>query len=198
MGMYYGKNCDFNNSSMAFSTSIRSKIYADFKQNGYKRLARYIDPSDTSLQQKFFLCTVYQLMESGYVKETREPTKNSLGFIINNIDYLMNQSVIHKKALKRFAKEHIIDSIEPIILNPEGTKNKNAFMFYIIYLIGKYLENIYDIEQINQLIEKHLGNQNKEYTVNDDYSVILKERILKDEDYSAVLSQGARLIMDWE
>jgi len=157
-----------------------------------------IDPLDTSLQHKFFLCTVYQLMESGYVKETREPTKNSLGIIINNIDYLMNQSVIHKKALKRFAKEHIIDSIEPIILNSEGTKNKNAFMFYIIYLIGKYLENINDIEQINQLIEKYLGNQNKEYIVNDDYSVKLKERILEDEDYSAVLSQGARLIMDWE
>lgn len=157
-----------------------------------------IDPLDTSLQQKFFLCTVYQLMESGYVEETREPTKNSLGLIINNVDYLMNQSIIHKKALKRFAKEHIIDSMEPIILNPEGTKNKNAFMFYIVYLIGKYLEIIYDIEQINQLIEKHLGNQNKEYTVTDDYSIILKERILKDEDYSAVLSQGARLIMDWE
>lgn len=137
-------------------------------------------------------------MESGHVVETREPTKNSLGILINNIDYLMNQSIIHKKALKRFAKEHIIDSTEPIILNPEGTKNKNAFMFYIVYLIGKYLENINDIEQINQLIAEHLGKQNKEYAVNDDFSVKLKERILGDEDYSTVLSQGARLIMDWE
>lgn len=157
-----------------------------------------IDPSDTSLQQKFFLCEVYRLMESGHVVETREPTKNSIDIIINNIDYLMNQSIIHKKALKRFAKDHIIDSMEPIILNPEGTKNKNAFMFYIVYLIGKYLESIYDIEQINQLIEEHLGKQNKEYVVNNDFSVKLKERILEDEDYSALLSKGARLIMDWE
>jgi hypothetical protein len=157
-----------------------------------------IDPSDTSLQRKFFLSEVYRLMESGQVVETREPTKNSIGIIINNINYLMNQSIIHKKALKRFAKEHILDSMEPIILNPEGTKNKNAFMFFIVYLIGKYLESINDIEQINQLIEEHLGKQNKEYAVNDDFSVKLKERILEDEDYSAVLSQGARLIMNWK
>lgn len=157
-----------------------------------------IDLSDASLQQKIFLCTVYQLMESGCVVETREPTKNSIGIIINNIDYLMNQGLIHKKALKRFAKEYIIDSIEPIVLKPEGTKNKNAFMFFIVYLIGKYLENINDIEQINQLIEEHLGKQNKEYTVNDDIIVKLKERILEDGDYNAVLSQGATLIMNWE
>ncbi|MDA3731589.1 hypothetical protein PBV87_08890 [Niameybacter massiliensis] len=156
-----------------------------------------INPLDTSLQQKLFLSSIYQLMESGQVVETREPTKNSLGIIMNNIEYLMNQSIIHKKALKRFVKEHIIDSKESIILNPEGTKNRNVFMFYIVYLIGKYLEEIKDIKQINQLIEGHLGKQNSEYIINDDFSVKLKERILKDKDYSVVLTQGARLIMDW-
>lgn len=156
------------------------------------------DPSDVLLQQKIFLSSVYQLMESGQVVETREPTKNSIDIIMNNIDYLMNQSIVHKKALKRFAKEHIIDSMEPIILSPEGTKNKEAFIFCIIYLIGKNLERIDDIEQINQLIEEHLGKQNKEYAVTDDFSIKIKERILEDESYSAALSRGARLITEWE
>jgi hypothetical protein len=157
-----------------------------------------IDPSDTLLQHKIFLGSVYQRIESGYVAEIREPTKASIDLIMNNIDYLMNQSVIHKKALKRFAKEYIPDSIEPIILNPEGTKNKNIFMFYIIYLIGKNLDSINDIDQIYRLIEEHFGKQNREYAINDNFSIKLKEEILKDENYSVVLSRGSRLIVDWE
>lgn len=157
-----------------------------------------INPLDTSLQQKYFLSTVYHFMESGYVIETKVPTENSIGIIIENLNYLMNQRIIHKKALKRFAKEHIVDSTELIILNSDGTKNKNSFMFYIVYLIGKYLENINDIEQINQLIEKHLGKQNKEYIVNDSFNVELIECIQADEDYSTVLGRGITLIMKWE
>lgn len=164
-------------------------------KNSYNSTIRIVDGINP--QSKIFLMTVYQLIENEQVKETRRLSECGRDIISDNLRYLMSRGVIHKKALKRFAKEYIID-LGDIIINPKGTNCKIFFMFYIVYLIGKHMDKIERIQQIIHLIQKKLGKRNNIYVIDDDLCSKLKEKILNDKAYQVILTKGAKIIMDWK
>ena len=152
---------------------------------------------DLLLSKKVDLYVMGRYLSENNVCETKTLT-DMVPLITHNIETLLNTSVLHKKSLKRFVKEHIKPGV-PICLNPNGTNKKDIFMFYILYLIGERKNPNLNYNVLKQIIEEDMGIRvDNSYKVNNDVCSQLKEIMLADNGYSETILNGANIVLKWK
>ncbi|OBY76451.1 hypothetical protein BBG47_27055 [Paenibacillus sp. KS1] len=156
-----------------------------------------VDMQDFLLVKKLFLYHISEYIANG-VLEYISPNEELVELIVNNLNNLLKESLLHKKSIKRFVKEHIISFDREIQLNPNGTDRKGIFMFYILYLIGKGKCESIDINKINELVNREVKEKFKnQYVINDEVCETLKKIMMKDKDYSTYILKGAKVVNEW-
>ena len=126
------------------------------------------------------------------------PDKKVQDMLFKFTEELTQASVLHKRAIRRFVNVYFSDHHAPIIISPESCDRKKAFLFYVVYLIGKS-----DIAELNDKALQDIINKRFELsydaTINltEELSNTLVQEILADEEYSSVLEDGATKIKAW-
>ncbi|WP_313340577.1 hypothetical protein [Sedimentibacter sp.] len=165
--------------------------------NGMKCMIPNGIPSIDILQQ-MFICNVVNFFKKVH-DEIKEPNKEIVGILRNNIEEIMQSSLFHKKSIKRFVKECFKDRTEPIKINPNTTNKKVVFLLYILFVIGNgEIDEIND-QRLQQIIKNafHIDGNN-EIIITDELVAQLKEAMLKQENYSNIIEKGAAVIQHWE
>lgn len=131
--------------------------------------------------------------------ETISPNEKVTSIICNNIYRIISESLLSKKSIKRFVKEHFEEGHEPIKLNPTSSNKKSTFMFYILMLIGKRNFSNIDDKKLQQIAREALNMDRKnEIIITNELEVKLKEEILSTPKYSSLLEKGATIIREWK
>lgn len=111
---------------------------------------------------------------------------------------LTQASVLHKRAIRRFVNVYFSDHHAPIIISPESCDRKKAFLFYVVYLIGK--SDIFELNDkaLQDIVNKRFG-LSSDATINltEELSDTLLQEILADKEYSSVLEYGSTKIKAW-
>ena len=111
---------------------------------------------------------------------------------------LTQASVLHKRAMRRFVNVYFSDHHAPIIISPESCDRKKAFLFYVVYLIGK--SDIFELNDkaLQDIVNKRFG-LSSDATINltEELSDTLLQEILADKEYSSVLEYGSTKIKAW-
>ncbi|WP_253198362.1 hypothetical protein [Clostridium gasigenes] len=135
----------------------------------------------------------------GINAETTTPNETIIAILLKNITQIMDASLLHKKSIKRFVKEHFKDGHEPIRLNPNSSNKKETFMFYILMVIGK--SNIKTINDctLQQLAKETFSRYPKdEFIISNELEKKLKNELLNTPEYPSLLEQGAYVIKQWD
>lgn len=135
----------------------------------------------------------------GINDETTIPNKEIVSILLENIRKVTGESLLHKKSIKRFVKEHFKEGHAPILLNPKASNKKSTFMFYILMAIGKRNLKTIENKTLQQIAKETLSmDVNNEIVLTDELEVKLKDEILNTPEYSSLLEQGANVISQWE
>ena len=121
-------------------------------------------------------------------------TEEIIDILKKNIINLLQGSVLHKMSLKRFVIERI-DFNSPVILNKNSSDKESIFNYYILFMLGN--KNIKEVNN-DVLMKIVLDNFGKyEINVDEEVSEKMKYTILKDENYSSIIMDGAKKILEW-
>lgn len=122
-------------------------------------------------------------------------TQEILDRLISNTQKLLQGSLLHKRALKRFVLEKINFTNE-IVLNPNGNDKKSIFMYYFLFILGKENSDKMNEEVIEKIICRRFGN--KQIIITEKLHEEMKNLILKDKNYSSIIKLGAQKVLDWK
>lgn len=137
----------------------------------------------------------FQVIDEG----TTTPNETIIAILLKNIRKITEASLLHKKSIKRFVKEHFKEGHEPIRLNPNSINREDVFMFYILMTIGKSNIKTIDDSLLQKIAKQSLGmRQESEIKINDDVAEKLKSEILNTDEYPSLLEQGALIVNQWE
>ena len=130
--------------------------------------------------------------------ETLTPNEQINSILLNNIRAITQASLLHKKSLKRFVKEHCKLATEPIQLNPKTINKKDIFMMYVLFVIGKSTLERLDDQTLQTLIKEALSIRvDGEIRVNDELEESLKNEIIGTTNYTLYIQRGAILVNEW-
>ncbi|MEQ8154886.1 MAG: hypothetical protein ABRQ25_08400 [Clostridiaceae bacterium] len=155
-----------------------------------------VDMGDTMIITKLLLIEAANILSR--IESVTSENDHIVKLIKKNMESILQASLLHKKSLKRFVKEHFKTFSDEIILNPNGSNKKDLFLFYIIYLVGNSSYEEIDMEKLYSLVKEKLGiQQGNEYVINEELCEKIKSLLLNDKNYSEVLHKGAKMINDW-
>ncbi|WPC07740.1 hypothetical protein [Globicatella sp. PHS-GS-PNBC-21-1553] len=152
------------------------------------------DMTDNTLQYKLLYVTNYKLFLEK-LNLIAEPTQEVITLILNNIQKLLQESVITIRGLKRFVKEHQKHFEEGIRLNPKGTNKKSIFMFYMLFIIGQSNGQIKSMHDLYRVLKRKFASDT--ININDELSSKLHEEMLAVESNSELIKEGAKIIEGW-
>ena len=131
--------------------------------------------------------------------ETVTPNKTIIDILLKNISRITEASLLHKKSIKRFVKEHFKAEHKPIKINPKSSNKKDIFMLYILMVIGKSGVEKIDDKALQQLAKGAFNiGANEEIRISDELEEKLQIEILETPEYSSLIEQGATIIEQWE
>lgn len=131
--------------------------------------------------------------------ETVTPNKTIIDILLKNISRITEASLLHKKSIKRFVKEHFMVGHKPIKINPASSNKKDIFMLYILMVIGKSGVEKIDDKAFQQLAKDAFNiGANEEIQISDELEEKLQIEILETPEYSSLMEQGAAIIEQWE
>ena len=131
---------------------------------------------------------------NGFLKEDSY-TEEIIDRLINNTQKLLQGSLVHKRALKRFISEKI-DFKSDIVLNPNGNDKKGIFIYYLLFVLGKENPDEMNEEVLEKIICKKFGN--KEIIITEKLHEEMKNLILEEVNYSSIIMAGARKVLEWK
>lgn len=126
------------------------------------------------------------------------PNKTINEILISNINNILQNSLLHKKSLKRFVNDNYNGRTEPIIINPKSGDKKTFFLLYILMKLGE--KNIKGMNEslLQQLVKEIFDiNQLNEVIITDEIEEKIKNEILGTKEYSNLIYKGAKVILDW-
>ncbi|WP_298527914.1 hypothetical protein [uncultured Ruminococcus sp.] len=119
--------------------------------------------------------------------------------LYKQLQNITQSSALHKKSIKRFVQENFFDGHSKIIINPHSSNKKAIIMLYSVYLIGLSEEKVLDDSSLQRIISKGFScKAGEEIKVDDDLEKHIKNIMLSDNDYSEILEQGAKKIINWQ
>lgn len=144
-----------------------------------------------------YICNVIKCFKN-INEETKEPNNTIIQILLKNIRKITEASLLHKKSLKRFVKEHFKEGHEPIKLNPNSINIKDIFLYYILMAIGKSDIKTIDDNKLQELTKELFEvGPNTEIKLDNELAEKLKIDILDNSDYQSLLEQGALVINQW-
>lgn len=153
---------------------------------------------ETDVLLYMFVCEVVNVSKK-IRDEAPIPNDRIVDIIRDNIYQVISTSLLHKKSIKRFVKEHFKEGNEPIKLNPTSSNKKSVFMFYILMVIAKKNIKTIDNSTLQELTKEALCTEGmNEIKLDDDLEEKMKNEILNTPNYSTLLEQGAYVINRWE
>ncbi|MEF9840850.1 MAG: hypothetical protein RR791_07875 [Lachnospiraceae bacterium] len=153
--------------------------------------------SSVNIVQHMFVYNVANLFKKVH-DEIKEPNKEIIEILRNNIEEILQSSLFHKKSIKRFVKECFKDRTEPIKINPNTTNKKVIFPLYILFVIGNSGIDKMDDQRLQQIVKSAFHvDDNIEIIITDELVARLKEAMLKQENYSNIIEKGAAVIQRW-
>lgn len=190
------KHADYEASKTYFANIFDPKNFRPINIGGITiMLPLSMSPVDVSVYP-IIMDIVKILAETNNDMST--PDKKVQDMLFKFTEELTQASVLHKRAIRRFVNVYFSDHHAPIIISPESCDRKKAFLFYVVYLIGKS-----DIAELNDKALQDIINKRFELsydaTINltEELSNTLVQEILADEEYSSVLEDGATKIKAW-
>lgn len=150
------------------------------------------------IAKNMHICNLIKYFSQSH-DETLTPNAQINDILITNIREIIQASLLHKKSLKRFVKEHCKLATEPIHLNSTAINKEDVFMMYVLFIIGKNaLKSIGDYV-LQSLIKEALHlKAGEEIIISDKIEESLKREILENENYSSYIAHGADLVSVWE
>lgn len=141
-----------------------------------------------------FFMNLLDNLSKGFLEEYSY-TKELTDRLIKNMEELLQASLLHKRALKRFVAEKI-DFSKEIVLNPNGKDKKSIFIYHFLFMLGRENPDKMNKEILEKIILDHLGN--REIIITDKLYEEMKNTMLEEESYSSTIMLGSRKILDWE
>lgn len=141
----------------------------------------------------FYMNLINNLSE-GFVYEYSY-TEEIINRLINNTQKLLQGSLLHKRALKRFISEKINFTNE-IVLNPNSNDKKGIFIYYFLFILGKENPDKMNEEVLEKIICRNFGN--KQIIITKELHEEMKSLILEDINYSSIIMQGAQKVLEWK
>lgn len=164
--------------------------------NGVKiMIAPTVSPFDIPLS--LFVSDAVKIL-SQLKNDTVAPNETINKILISNVNDILQNSLLHKKSIKRFANDNFKNRTEPLKINPKATDKKTFFLLYILMEIGK--RNITNMnDRLLQRLVKEIFeiNTNNEIIVNDELEEKIKTNILSTENYSQFIQKGADIVLRW-
>lgn len=171
--------------------------YGDVYASGIKvKIAKSIPKIDVLLYP--FVFDMVKCFR-GIHDETNTPNKTINNILIDNIQEILQASSLHKKTIKRFVKEYFPEDHKEIRINPDSTNKRTAFLFYILFTIGK--ENIETIDDnlLQKIVKKSLNmGMENEFVITDAIEKKMRNEMLNTTGYSNLLEKGADVIKKWK
>ena len=135
----------------------------------------------------------------GIHDETKTPNKTINDILKDNILEILQASSLNKKSIKRFVKEYFPEGHEEIRINPDSTDKRTAFLFYILFTIGKENIETIDDNSLQKIVKKSLnmGIEN-EFVITDAIEKRMRNEMLNTMGYSNLLEKGADVIKRWK
>ena len=122
-------------------------------------------------------------------------TKEITDRLIDNIQKLLQASILHKRALKRFISDNI-DFSKEIVINPNGKDKKSIFIYYFLLILGKENPDKMDNKILKKIILDKFDKY--EFVITEEVYEQLKNTILQEENYSSIILLGAKKVLSWE
>ncbi|MBB6625289.1 hypothetical protein H7E67_17885 [Clostridium gasigenes] len=154
----------------------------------------YVPTMSKDVSGHIFFMKLLRSLSNGFLKECyyTEKIGNTL---INNIEELLQGSVVHRKALKRFVTEKINFS-KGIALSSTGTDKKSIFIYYLLFILGKQNPDKMNKEILEKIIFDNFGNY--QMIITDKLCEEIKDTILKDDNYRSIIIIGSKKVLDWQ
>lgn len=125
---------------------------------------------------------------------TKVYSKETSDLIIERMNGVLQNRVVHKKGIKRFVKEYnlVIDNQ----FNEDNLSGEFWFKLLIVYAIGKESVCVFDYKIIKQLLEKQVPD--KDFRMLPHRIREIKSKLLADIEYKNYIKKGANIINNWE
>lgn len=144
-----------------------------------------------------FICNLVRVFQE-INDETTTSNQVIVDILLKNINQILQASLMHKKSIKRFVKEHFKVGHEPIRINPTSNNKKVIFMLYILLVIGKSTIEKMDDRELQQIARSAFDmGATEEIRINDELVEKLKTEILRTPEYSVLIEHGAKIIQQW-
>lgn len=165
--------------------------------NGLEAIIK-MDPQDVDLLLYTNLFNIVKCF-NGIKDETTIPNETIVAILLKNIRSITEASLLHKKSIKRFVREHFEEGHVKIIINPKSSNKKDIFMYFILMHIGKSGVQKLDDATLQNITKKAFGiKNNTEIIVSEQMENHLKTEILKTPEYAMLLECGAEVVNRWE
>ena len=156
-----------------------------------------VQPTSNNIHYLMFLMNLPQYIKKGF--EVWNNNKEELQQrIVTSINKLFEYSILSKRLLKRFTSEKELVT-KLVKLNPNGSNKKDLFLFYVIFLIGKFKLLEFNYKKLIDLLYDNLKSESKyEYRMTDENFKQILLSLLSDDEYSNYIKNGAVLIQKWK
>lgn len=153
-----------------------------------------INTGNNNIQYIMFLIELPNYIQNQF-KTWKNEDAELFDRIKGKISEILQSIIINKKALIRFVNEKsLCDRV--LKLNPKGSNKRDAFIYFIIYLIGKYNLKLFSNEELNKLLENNINKHDN--IITEEIHKKILDYLLSDETYTDTIKKGAKLIMDWK
>ena len=175
---------------------LRNCFFTSFNRNkaGKHQIMTPINANDTSLQYQFLYISCYSRFQSE-LNLTVSNDKELIDLIINNINKAISISIITKKSIKRFVKDHqkIIANIDTLDLH--AINAKTLLYLYFLFLIGNPKNTIKSFNDFNTYIKRK--ETSDKVQVNFEKTEYLRTNMMNSEYCFSYIKDGAITVNDW-
>ena len=171
------------------SVSFEMKVCSDKQE---VCIVKNID--DFSLTQKLFYVLNYKLFQEN-LKCISEPNQDAIKLLVSRMEAILQVSVLTVRGLKRFVKDRRDYLAQGYALNPKGTDKKSIFLFYCLYILGKY-DSVKAFNDLFEYIKEKFGGDS--LSIDDECTNKLYSEILSDENYFETIKNGAEIVERWK
>lgn len=172
--------------------SAFSGIDSKFPQPSMNGIRFCVPTISKDVSGNFFFVSLLDNLNKGFLKEYSY-TKEITDRLIDNIQKLLQASLLHQRALKRFISEKI-DFSKDIVINPNAKDKKSMFMYYFLFILGKENPDEMSKEVLEKIINKNFHHN--EIIITEKLHEQIKRLILEDENYSSIIKLGAQKVLD--
>ena len=165
--------------------------------NGSKLMIPKLSQTSNDIVLYMFLFNMMKCFNS-IRNDTQEPTETVNQILFQQLQEIIQSSLLHKKSIKRFVNEYFGEGHELIKLNPASSNKKISMLLYAVFVVGKSSMKTLNDSKFQELMKKtFILNGNNEFIVTDELEKEFKATMLSTPEYSDILERGAEIIKKW-